>query len=236
MPRSVSRSRGDARTAVERVHSALHVAITSGSLASGTRLRETQIAARYRVSRTPVREALRHLAAEGLVVILPHAGAQVAGFSVAEIDEIFEIRGALEVLAATRAVERVMPAQITKLRTQLRRCETASRQNDVVAQVVENGRFHTLLYSAGASPQLEDLIESLGHRLRRYRVASLSWSDRPRDSLHEHRAILTAMARRDVQATRELVSQHAQNARSAATRWYLEQDRSRSRRAEGGQR
>lgn len=100
----------------------------------------------------------------------------------------------------------------------------------------ENDEAHPLLYSAGASPQFEDFIESLGHRLRRYRAASLSWSDRPRDSLHEHRAILAAMARRDVQATRDLVSQHAQNARTAATRWYLEQDQRRSRRAEGGQR
>lgn len=236
MRRLLVARREDTRTAVERVYAALHLAITSGSLATGARLRETEIASRYRVSRTPVREALRHLAAEGLVVILPHAGAQVAGFSLAEIDELFEIRGALEVLAATRAVERVTAAEMKKLRAQLRRCEAASRLTDVDAQVVENGRFHGLLYSAAASPQLEQLIESLGHRLRRYRAASLSWPDRPRDSLHEHRAILAAMSRRDVQATRELVSQHAQNARSAATRWYLEQDRNRSRRAEGGQR
>jgi len=128
MRRSVSRSRGDARTAVERVHGALHLAITSSSLASGTRLRETEIATRYRVSRTPVREALRHLAAEGLVVILPHAGAQVAGFSIAEVDEIFEIRGALEVLAAGRAAERATPEMVRTLRAQLQRCQAAAQR------------------------------------------------------------------------------------------------------------
>lgn len=236
MRRSVSRSRGDARTAVERVHGALHLAITSGSLASGTRLRETQIAARYRVSRTPVREALRHLAAEGLVVILPHAGAQVAGFSVAEIDEIFEIRGALEVLAAGRAAERATPEMVKALRAQLQRCQAAARQPDVYRQAIENERLHALLYSAAASPQLKVVIESLGHRLRQYRAASLSRPDRPREALDEHRALLAAIARHDIRATRELASRHAENARSAATRWYLEEGRVEARRAEGGHR
>jgi DNA-binding GntR family transcriptional regulator len=221
---------------VERVRSALHLAITSGSLASGARLREAQIAARYRVSRTPVREALRHLAAEGLVVILPNAGAQVAGFSLGEIDEIFEIRGALEVLAAGRAAERATPQVVQTLRAQLRRCEAAVRKHDIHRQAVENERLHALLYTTAASPQLRRVIESLGDRLRQYRAASLSRPDRPREALDEHRALLAAIARRDIAATRELASRHAQNARSAATRWYLEESRVDARRAEGGHR
>ena len=234
----VLRGRGseDARTAAARVRDALRIRITSGDLVAGARLREEELAARYRVSRTPVREAIRHLAAEGLVLVLPHAGAQVAGYSLAEIDELFEIRCALQVLAATRAVERATPAAIRGLRAQLRRCEAASRANGVGTQVRENGAFHDLLHAAAASPQLEELLEAIGHRLQRHRAASLSWPRRPRESLDEHRAILTALARRDVQAMRDLVSQHSENARTAATRWYLEQDRHRSRRAEGGQR
>ena len=228
--------REDARTAASRIRDALRTRITSGDLVGGARLREEEIAARHGVSRTPVREALRHLAAEGLVVILPHAGAQVAGYSLAEIDELFEIRSALQVLAATRAVERATPAAIRELRAQLRRCGVATRSNDVGAQMRENAKFHGMLHRAAASPQLEELLDAIDHRLRRYRAASLSAPQRPRTSLEEHRAILTAMARRDVQATRELVSEHSENARTAATRWYLEQDRRRTRRAEGGQR
>ncbi|HET8570127.1 MAG TPA: GntR family transcriptional regulator [Candidatus Limnocylindria bacterium] len=228
--------REDSRTAAERIRRALHLAITTGGLATGARLRESEIAERYRVSRTPVREALRHLAAEGLVDILPHVGAQVAGFSLAEIDELFEIRGALEVLAVTRAVKRIGPAELAALRAQFKRCEAASRTGTVEAQMRENIRFHTMLYSAAASPQLLELINSLGTRLRRYRTASLSWGDRPQESLEEHRAILAAAARRDAKAARELVSHHAQQARTAATHWYLEQDRGRPRRAEGGRR
>jgi DNA-binding GntR family transcriptional regulator len=233
---SVSQNRGDARTAVERVRGALHLAITSGSLPSGARLRETQIAVRYRVSRTPVREALRHLAAEGLVVILPHAGAQVAGFSIAEIDEIFEIRGALEVLAAGRAADRATPQTVKALRAQLQRCEAAVRQSDVHRQAVENERLHVLIYACAASPQLERVIQGLGDRLRQYRAASLSRQDRPREALDEHRALLAAITRRDIAATRELASRHAENARSAATRWYLEESRVEARRAGGGHR
>jgi DNA-binding GntR family transcriptional regulator len=221
---------------VERVRGALYLGITSGSLPSGMRLRETQIAAKYGVSRTPVREALRHLAAEGLVVILPHAGAQVAGFSLAEIDEIFEIRGALEVLAAGRAAQRATPDDVRALRAQLHRCQGAVRQGDVHRQTVENERLHALLYAAAASPQLKVFIESLSQRLRQYRAASLSRPDRPREALDEHGALLAAIARRDVRATRDLAERHANNARSAATQWYLDESRVGARRAEGGHR
>lgn len=228
--------REDQRTAAARVRDALRIRITSGDLVAGARLREEEIAARHGVSRTPVREALRHLAAEGLVRILPHAGAQVAGYSLSEIDELFEIRTALQVLAITRAVERVTPTGLRELRAQLGRCEIAARSRDLRAQMRENAKFHGMLHRAAASPQLEELLDAIDHRLRRYRAASLSSPHRPRISLEEHKAILAAMARRDIQATRELVSQHSENARTAATRWYLEQDRRRSRRAQGGQR
>lgn len=230
------REHDDARTAAARVRDALRTRITSGDLAAGARLREEEIAARHHVSRTPVREALRHLAAEGLVRVLPHAGAQVADWSLAEIDELFEIRTALQVLAATRAAERATPATIRSLRAQLRRCEAAARLNDHDALMRENGRFHAMLHHGAGSPQLEELLEAIDHRLQRYRAASLSLPQRPRGSLEEHAAILAALARRDVRATRQLVSEHSENARSAATRWYLDQDRRRSRRAQGGQR
>lgn len=221
-------------TAVDRVERGLRRAITSGSLEAGERLREEEIAKRYRVSRTPVREALRHLRGDGLIVILPNVGAQVAGFSLAEIDELFEIRGALEVLAAARAATRVTPAAAKRLQAQLLRSETAARRATVERLAEENTRLHDAIYELAGSPQLVRLIDSLSERLARFRVASLSSPHRPGEALAEHRALVAAITRRDVNRVRELAIGHAEKARLAATRWYLDQDRANARRALGG--
>ena len=221
-------------TAVDRVERGLRIAITSGQFAPGRRLREVEIAKRYGLSRTPVREALRHLAADGLAVILPHAGAQVAALSLAEIDELFEIRGALEVLVAVRAASRVTPAIIKQLRAQFARSEIVVRNGKIEQIAAENARLHEMISAAAGSPQLVRLIGSLSEKLWRFRVASLSWSNRPREALLEHRALVVAIARHDVDAVRTLATRHAEKARIAATRWYLDQDRASARRARGG--
>ena len=218
-------------TAVDRVERGLRRAISSGALTAGTHLGEEEIAKRHGVSRTPVREALRHLKAEGLVVILPNAGAQVAGFSLAEVDELFEIRGALEVLAAQRAASRVTPEAARRLRAQLQRTAAASRRANVEHMAQENARLHDAIYELAGSPQLVRLIDSLSEKLARFRVASLSAPDRPREALAEHRALVAAIAERDVKRVRELAISHAEKARLAATRWYLEHDRANARRA-----
>lgn len=221
-------------TAVDRVERGLRRAITTGTLEPGAHLREEELAKKYGVSRTPVREALRHLRGDGLIVILPNVGAQVAGFSLVDIDELFEIRGALEVLAAQRAATRITPAAVKKLRLQLERTEAASRRANIERLAEENTRLHDAIYELAGSPQLVRLIESLSEKLARFRVASLSSPDRPREALAEHRALVTAITRRDVEKVRELAISHAEKARLAATRWYLDRDRASTRRVLGG--
>lgn len=221
-------------TATDRVYRSLRRAISEGELGPGQRLRAEQVARRHRVSRTPVREAFRHLAAEGLVVILPHAGAQVASYSLADIDELFEIRGALEVLAAQRAVARADARLVERLRAQLQRCARAVHRGELEAIGRENAALHALVYAAAASPQLVRLIESLGEKLRSFRAASLSSTGRPVEAFAEHRAMVAAIARRDVGAVRRLATEHAERARLAATRWYVEQARASPRRGVGG--
>jgi DNA-binding GntR family transcriptional regulator len=211
-------------TAVDLVHDRLAADITHGKLQPGTRLGGDAIARDYGVSRTPVREAFRRLEAEGLVSVVPHVGAKVRQVSLGEIDELFEIRGALEVLAVQRAAERADDALVTALREQLQRCE-AVPESDVERTAAENERLHALMYEAAGSPQLVRLIETLSSKLHRFRMASLSASDRPRKALDEHRRIAAAIAARDVRRARKLAMEHAQNGRIAATRWHLDHQR-----------
>lgn len=221
---SLSVARPARTTAVSRVHGAILRRIENGELGPGTRLREEEVARRHGVSRTPVREAFRWLQAEGLVTVLPHVGAQVSDITLAEIDELFEIRGALEVLAVQRAARNADARLRQGLRTQLRRCEAAvSGRGDRL--IAENERLHSLMYEAARSPQLVQLIESLGTRLRRARVASLSLADRPAQALDEHRALAAAVIARDVAKARVLAADHAERGRRAATNWYLEHHR-----------
>lgn len=222
--RMQSDGRGPRVTAVDRVHRSLLRRITGGEFEPGARLRADAVARRHGVSRTPVREAFRRLEAEGLIAMFPHVGAQVSGVSLAEIDELFEIRGTLEVLAVQRAAGRADARLAERLRAQLRRCARVVA-GDVERVAAENERLHALVYEAAGSPQLVRLIETLGSKLHRFRVASLSSWERPRQALDEHRALAAAIAARDVDRARQLAIAHSEQGRIAATRWHLEHHR-----------
>ena len=211
-------------TAVDLVHHRLAARIKGAELEPGAHLPAEAVAREYGVSRTPVREAFRRLEAEGLVSVVPHVGARVTRVPLAEIDELFEIRGALEVLAVQRAAERTDEALAGQLRRQLRRCEEALT-GDVERAASENERLHALIYAAAGSPQLVRLIDSLGSKLHRFRLVSLSSWDRPQQALHEHEALAAAVAAGDVKRARQLAVEHADHGRIAATRWHLDHQR-----------
>jgi len=211
-------------SAVDLVHHRLAARIKGAELEPGAHLPAEAVAREYGVSRTPVREAFRRLEAEGLVSVVPHVGARVTRVPLAEIDELFEIRGALEVLAVQRAAERANPAVARQLRRQLERCESVP-PGDVEGAASENEHLHALMYEAAGSPQLVRLIESLGSKLHRFRIASLSSRGRPQQALREHQAIAAAIASGDVNRARELAIEHADHGRIAATRWHLDDQR-----------
>lgn len=211
-------------TAVDLVHDRVADKINRAQLEPGAHLRAETVAREYGVSRTPVREAFRRLEAEGLVSVIPHVGAKVTRVSLAQIDELFEIRGALEVLAVQRAAERADGALAQRLQEQLQRCE-AVPAGDVEGAASENERLHALMYAAAGSPQLVRLIDSLSAKLHRFRIASLSSRNRPQRALDEHRAMAAAVAAGDVERARQLAIEHADHGRIAATRWHLDDQR-----------
>jgi DNA-binding GntR family transcriptional regulator len=150
--------------AAERAYASVRQGILHGTYAAGTRLTEQDLAHAAGVSRTPVREALRRLHAEGLVHFEPNHGAIVSLFGVEEAEEIFELRALLEPISARRAAERASPDTIAELRglaeSQLR--ESTRRDPDHLMRIGQlNDRFHRLIQAAAGSMRLQKTLAGL---------------------------------------------------------------------------
>jgi len=197
------------RTIQEIVADALREAIFTGRLRGGERLRQDRIASELGVSRMPVREALRQLESEGLVVFRPHRGVSVAELSVQELREIYEIRIALETLATELAVPRLTGRGFTALAAVLAQMDRAGSAGRWIEL---NRAFHGTLYRASGRSRLVSLIESLRGNAERYLRIYISWPERRAQAQTEHRQILRACRRRNVAEAKKALRQNLNSA------------------------
>lgn len=154
------------RPAVEHAAQSLRDDILAGVITAGTRLGEAELAGRLRVSRTPVREALSRLAAEGLVELQPNRGARVASYSPEDLHDIFELRLRLEPYAVRQAVPRFTAARLAELdslATAMSRAGRPGRAQDLTALVELNRRFHGLFIEAAGNPSLAAALRGVTH-------------------------------------------------------------------------
>jgi DNA-binding GntR family transcriptional regulator len=150
--------------AAERAYASVRQGILHGTYAAGARLTEQELAQAVGVSRTPIREALRRLHAEGLVQFEPNHGAVVSLFGVEEAEEIFELRALLEPISARRAAERASAATIAELRAlaELQLAESRRRSGDYLMRIGQiNDRFHRMIQAAAGSVRLEKTLAGL---------------------------------------------------------------------------
>ncbi len=180
--------------------------------APGERLMETQLAEELGVSRTPVREAIRKLELEGLVVMVPRRGAYVASMSVRDISETFEIRSALEGLAAKLAVDKITADELEAMELTVLRMSKSIENHDLNELVEIDEEFHDILVRASRNERLTQMISLLREQIKRFRCASLSNLGRQSLILGEHRQILEAIAERDSDSAQILVEEHISNA------------------------
>lgn len=193
----------------EIVLEALREAIINGVLEPGERLMEIQLAEEMGVSRTPVREAIRKLELEGFVVMIPRKGAYVAGVSYKDVKDVFEIRAALEGLAAGLAAEKITDDELE----QLERVLHYEKEPDTLEEMVQSDTdFHALLYKASRNERLTVILANLREQIQRFRTTSLAVPGRPRYAIQEHRAIVDAVARHDVEEAQALATAHIENA------------------------
>lgn len=199
----------------ELVFESLREAIISGHLRPGERLMEIQLAEEMGVSRTPVREAIRKLELEGLVVMIPRKGAYVAGLSLKDIVDVFEIRGALEGLAAELAAERINEDELEELERYLVRIAEDIDKGDLEKVVATDTDFHSLLYKASRNQRLSQIINNLREQIQRFRTTSLSYPGRMKAALEEHRKIVEAISERNGELACKLAQEHIANAENS---------------------
>ena len=198
---------GDRRPPLgHRVAASLRRAILAGRYKAGERLIEDRLSAEFKVSRVPVREALKTLAAEGLVALLPRRGARVAGWSRDFALELVEVRATLEGLNARLAARRHDPEVIARLRDVLERGFAAAKNGTAVDLARLNGEYHELLAQAGNNRVLQDTVRSLRERTEMVFVRNST--ERAPEDWREHAAILSAIVAGDEELAALLATRH----------------------------
>ena len=171
--------------------------ILRGELAIGQHVNESELAARFGTSRGPIREALRALEESGLVRSEKHRGVFVREISVAEADEIYDVREALDQLIGQRVAERATPEQIGDLKALVAEMEEATAQQDVKRYHALNLKFHDLLVDFAGNARLTESYRLLTKELLLFRLRGLQDGGGFAVSNTEHKAVLEAIAARD---------------------------------------
>ena len=195
----------------EVVAETLREAIVNGILKPGERLMEIQLAEELGVSRTPVREAIRKLELEGFVVMIPRRGTYVADLSIKDINEVFEIRTALDVLAAGLAVERITEDELEQLERLLVEIGELIDEGDIDKIVECDSQFHDVLYRASRNDRLVGIINNLREQFTRFRSITISYPGRIQKSVEEHCRLVEAIAGRDTELAQQIAREHMEN-------------------------
>lgn len=196
------------RTSAEEIRSGLAERIISGALPPGTALDETLLAAEFAVSRTPVREALRLLAASGLVDQKPHAKALVAKPDEEELAGMFEVMGYLEALCAGLAAVAMTRVERGALDTLHVEMSALVRDGNAVAYAEANDAFHTAIYDGAHNAYLAEMTRSTRQRLQPFRRAQFGELGRLLKSHAEHGLIVEAILRGDREAAESAMRSH----------------------------
>lgn len=204
------------KTTAEEVHRQLKQAILDGDLSPGARLIERHLAEQLEVSRTPVREALKSLMNEGLVMVDGHRGLMVARLSVENVEHAYALRETLEGLAARLAAGHRRPDLLEKLSSALKRME--HRQVDVATFDLAHSEFHDTIVEMSGNPYLMQALKALeGFRTR---MVSLNWvtKQRVQSSVPEHRRIFEAIELRDGSLAERCAAEHVHSTRDGLIR------------------
>ena len=206
---TASKPRGPhASSLKERVLTALRQDIATGALGQGVRLVEVDLCQRLRVSRTPLREALRQLETEGLVVVEPHKGARVSRKSQPELWEHYRIYAALQGLAAELSVPRLTVDDTERLAVLQTELEAPNARLDAVKWIAKNSDFHKLFIDRAASPSVRELLQRQSQYLSRFWPLGLHAPGVLEASFEQHRQIVTLAASGRGAELRDAVEEH----------------------------
>lgn len=193
------------------VFNTLRRAILRGELKPGERLMEIQLANKLGVSRTPIREAIRKLELEGLVLMIPRKGAEVAEITEKNLRDVLEVRCALEELAVSLACERIDQNGIRTLHVAADHFRSMLDCDDITKIAQADEAFHDVIFSATGNDRLIQLLNNLREQMYRYRIEYLKKKECYPQLLTEHNAIIHAIEEKDKDLATQITSQHINN-------------------------
>lgn len=189
----------------------LRQAILKGELEPGERLMEMQLAEQLGVSRTPIREAIRKLELEGLVLMIPRRGAIVAKITEKDLRDVLEVRSSLERLSTELACDRILDSTIDELRQAQEAFKEALNQDDITLQAQRDVEFHDVIYKATDNLRLIQMLNNLREQMYRYRLEYLKHDLAHQTLIEEHEAIIEALSKRDKEAAIKIIVRHVYN-------------------------
>ncbi len=197
------------QTLREKILETIREAILKGNLKPGEKVAEPELAERFGISRTPIREAFRQLESEGYLTVIPRKGAVVAALSEQDVQEFYAIKSTLEGYAAELAAGRLTEKEIEKLEAINERLKQLANEGDVKAFFRVHNEFHDLFVKASGNSKLYELIQQLGMKFNRLRMASLSVNGRMAISVAEHERLIEAFRAQDGDRAENLVKKTA---------------------------
>ena len=193
------------------VFNTLRQAILKGELKPGERLMEIQLAERLGVSRTPIREAIRKLELEGLVLMIPRKGAEVANISETSLREVLEVRRSLEELAIELACNRISGETILELERAEEAFAEAIQKGDPMDIAESDERYHDVIYQATENSRLVQILNNLREQMYRYRLEYIKDEDKRQILVVEHERILRALKSHNIPEAKSAVREHIDN-------------------------
>ena len=199
----------------EVVFNTLRQAILKGELKPGERLMEIALAERLGVSRTPIREAMRKLELEGLVVMIPRRGAQVANITEKDLNDVLEVRIVLENMAIEKACARMTEEDIEKLWAAAKAFEQTTAEGNLVKMAEADVAFHEIIYQASDNKRLIQVLNNLREQIYRYRVEYLKNNEVYEQLLEEHEFLIQAVIKHDKAQAKDIICRHIDNQEKA---------------------
>ncbi|MCI9569556.1 MAG: GntR family transcriptional regulator [Lachnospiraceae bacterium] len=193
------------------VFKTLRQAILKGELEPGERLMEIQLAERLGVSRTPIREAIRKLELEGLVLMIPRKGAEVAKISENNLRDVLEVRRSLEELAIDLACQRMTEEELSELKKTEERFAKAIQTGEVMEIAQTDESYHEIIYNSTKNQKLVQILNNLREQMYRYRLEYIKDEDKRQILLVEHDHIIKALSLRHVQEAKMAIREHIDN-------------------------
>lgn len=193
------------------VFNTLRQAILRGELKPGTRLMEIQLANKLGVSRTPIREAIRKLENEGLVLMTPRKGAEVAEITEKNMLDVLEVRKALEELTTELACDRITAEQIKRLKEAEKHFEASLGSGDITQIAEADVKFHDVIFEATDNRRLINLLNNLREQMYRFRIEYLKLLEHYPKLTEEHEMLISAIENGNKDVAREVIGRHIDN-------------------------